>query len=81
VTVDNFWSEVAFQETRILFELSTYNGSSYDANGSVRIYRDGTLIVDETGLQLNDNVGSGLATWDRVVIAPQGEVDDLRISD
>lgn len=81
-TVANFWDATTFRTIRTEWTLSTWNGTSYDANGALRIYKDATLIVNLTAIQLYDSAGGGFSvTWNTVVMGPQGVLDNLGIYD
>ena len=81
-TVANFWDESAFFDLRIEWQLSTYDGGTftYNSDGFLRIYKDGVSAVNLTSIELRDSVASGLSSWGNVVINPQGDIDNLVIT-
>lgn len=80
-TAAGFWDETAFHTVKVEWVLSTYNGVSYNSDGEIRVYKDGALVVNLSAVQVSDNVGSGLEAWDNLVLAPQGELDNLDVYD
>lgn len=78
-TVPNFWDETTWIEVLIRWRLSTFNGTAYEFDGYVQVLKNGALVVNLQNVQLES--GFGLETWDHVVLAPQGDMDDLTISE
>jgi hypothetical protein len=78
-TVNDFWDETAWIDVLIRWQLSTYNGSSYEFDGYVQVLKDDVVMVDLQNIQLES--GFGLETWDTIVLAPQGDMDNLAISE
>jgi hypothetical protein len=82
-TVAGFWDETNFHTVRVEWTLSTYNAGTftYNADGSIRVFKDGVLSSSLSAIQVHDNVASGLVAWGNIVLTPQGEMDNLVIYD
>jgi hypothetical protein len=83
VTSNNFWNETGWGEVEVRWQLSTYDGGTftYNTDGYIQVYMDGVLVIDEQNIDVSDNVASGLEAWDRIVFAPQGDMDNLNVTD
>lgn len=81
-TVPNFWDESAFHRIRVEWILSTSTGAplyNFNSDGTVRVYRDGVLMVDLTNIIVSPDSDPPFNTWDIIVLTPQGELDNLEI--
>ena len=80
-TIPGFWEPATWASYRFDFRFSTWNGSSYDADGFVRVYKNGVLAYDSGLTAAIEGDGGTLPVWNQVYFSPQGHMDNLVICD